>query len=84
VFVDVTFSESVSYFSTQVPITISEGVPPSLSVPLPTPTDTDSLPVPPAETTDPPASKPIQDFRYVYTHRPKVLASKPVRLTPLR
>ena len=81
-FVDVTFSESVSYFSTQVPITISEGVPPSLSVPLPTPTDADSLSVPPAETTNPPPSKPIQDFRHIYTHRPKVLASKPVPTNP--
>ena len=69
--VDVTFFESVPYFSVQIPVTISESVPPSLYVSLPTPTDIDSLPVPPAETTDPHASKPVRDFRYVYTHRSK-------------
>ena len=81
---DVTFFESVSYFSTQVSVTISETIPPSLSVPLPTPASTISSQVMPAEPTAPPVSKPDRDFRYVYTYRPKVPASKPVRLTPLR
>jgi len=74
--VDVTFFELVSYFSTQVPLTSSETVPPSLYVPLPTPASTISWPVPPVETTDSPASKPVRDFRYVYTHHPKVPASE--------
>ena len=39
-------------------------------------------PMPPAETTDPPASKPVRDFRYVYTHRTKVPASEPVLANP--
>jgi len=56
---DVTLFEYVSYFSIQVPVTISETVPLSLSVSLPTPVDTASLLLPPAETTDPPASKPV-------------------------
>ena len=80
--VDVTFFASVPYFFTQDPITISESVPPSLSLPLSTPVDADSLSVPPVETTDPPTSKPVQDFRYVYTHRPKVPASEPVPANP--
>jgi len=40
------------------------------------------LPIPPAETKNPPASKPIWDFRYVYTHRPKVPASDPIPAIP--
>jgi len=28
------------------------------------------------DTTEPPAPKPLRDFRYVYTHRQKILASK--------
>ena len=75
-------SESVSYLSTQVPITISESVPPSLSVSLPTPADKAFLSVPPAETIDPPASKSVRNFRYVYTHRPKLPASEPVPTNP--
>ena len=51
-------------------------------MPLPIPTNTDSLPVPPAETTDPPVPKQVRDFRYVYTHRPKVPASEPVPAIP--
>jgi len=74
--------EFVSYFSTQVPLTVSETVPHSLFVPLPTSASTVSLPVPPAETKDPPASKPVRDFRYVYTHRPKVPASDPIPAIP--
>jgi len=47
-------------------------------VSLPTPASTVSTPVPPAETKNTPTSKPVRDFRYVYTHRPKVPASEPV------
>jgi len=82
VYANVTFFESVSYFSTQVSVTISEIVPPPLFVSLPTPVDTASLPVPPAETTDPPASKLVRNFRYVYTHLSKVPASEPVPANP--
>ena len=81
-FVDVTFFESVSYFSTQVPVTVSETVPLLPYVPLSAPADADFLPVPPAETTNPTASKPVRNFRYVYTHRPKVPSSKPVLVNP--
>jgi len=65
---DVTFFESVPYFSPQIPITISEIVPPSPTVPV--------------ETQDPPATKPVRDFRYVYTHRLKVPASEPIPASP--
>jgi len=75
---DVTFFESVPFFFTQVPLIVSETAPPSLSISLATPASTVSSPVSPTETKDPPASKPIWDFRYVYTHRPKVLASEPI------
>jgi len=51
-------------------------------VPLSAPADADFLPVPPAETTNPTASKPVRNFRYVYTHRPKVPASEPVPPNP--
>ena len=57
--VDVTFFESVSYFFTQIPVTTSETVPSSLSVPLPTPASTVSSSVLPVETKDLPASKPV-------------------------
>ena len=73
---------SVLYFSTQVSITISETVPPLLSVSSPTPADTDSLPVLPAETINPPASKPFRDVRYIYTHRPKVPGSELIPANP--
>jgi len=75
---DVMFFEAIPYFSPQVPITISKIVPLSLSVSLLTPASTVSSPVPLVETLDPPASKPVRDFRYVYTHRSKVPASGPV------
>jgi len=75
---DVTFFESVLYFSTQVPVTISDIVAPSLSVSLPTSASTGASPVLPAKTIDPPASKPVWHFKYVYTHRPKVSASEPI------
>ena len=79
---DVTFFKSVPYFSTQVPVTISETVSPSLFVPLPTPASIVASPVPPAETTDSPASKRVRDFRYVYTHCPKVPASELISTNP--
>jgi len=34
--------------------------------------------VSPVDTSEPPASKPVRDFRYVYTHHQKVSASEPV------
>ena len=79
---DVTFFESVSYFSPQVPITISETVPPSPTVLLPTPASIVSSLVTLVETQDPPATKSVWDFRCVYTHRPKVPASEPVPTIP--
>jgi len=75
-------SLSLFHISIHVSLTVSETVTPSLSVPLPTPTSTVSLPVPPAETKDLPASKPVQNFRFVYTHRPKVPASEPILAIP--
>ena len=39
-------------------------------------------PVPPVETQDHPTTKSVRDFRYVYTHRPKVPASEPVPAIP--
>jgi len=53
-----------------------------LSVPFPTPASTVSPSLPWVETLDPPASKPVQDFRYVYTHRLKVSAFEPVLANP--
>ena len=79
---DITFFKFIPYFSPQVPVTISETVPPSLSMPLPTPASTVSSPVSLVETLDPPTSKPVQDFRYVYTHRPKIPAIEPVSANP--
>ena len=84
-YADITFFESIPYFSPKVHVTISETVPPLLSVSLPTPASTVSPPVPPVETPDPPASKQVRDFRYVYTHCPKVHSSEPVlaNLSPI-
>ena len=53
-------------------------VPLSLSVPLFTPASTDSSPVSSLDTSKPPTSMPIHDFRYVHTHRQKVSASEPI------
>ena len=75
---NVSFFEFVSYFSTQFLITISEIIPPSLSMSLHTPASTVTSPVLPIEITDPHASKPVQNFRYIYTHRPKVPAFEPI------
>ena len=80
---DITFFESISYFSSQVSVTISKTITLSSTVPLPIPVSTVSLPVSPVETQDPPATKPVWDFRYVYTHRPKISASEPVPANPL-
>jgi len=70
---DVTFFESVPYFSPQDLVTASEFISLSLSVPLPTPTVVNdvSSPVSSKDTTTPPTPKPAweKDFRYVYTHR---------------
>jgi len=72
------FFEVVPYFSPQVPITISETVLLSSTVPLLAPASTVSSSVPPVETQDSPAPKSVQGFKYFYTHRPKVPASEPV------
>jgi len=50
-------------------------------MPLPAPASIISSSVSPVETQDPPAPKPVQDFKYVYTHRPKVPTSEPVLAT---
>jgi len=80
--VDVTFLEFVPYFSPQVSISISEIFPTPPTVSLPIPASIVSSPVLPVETQDPPATKPIRDFRYVYTHRPKVPAFELVPVIP--
>jgi len=51
-------------------------------MPLPTSASIVSSPVPPVETSDPPASNPVRDFRYVYTHHPKISASESVLVNP--
>ena len=79
---DVTFFESSSYFSPQVPVSISEMVLSSLSVSLPTPASTVAPSVSLVETQDLPATKPVRDFKYVYTHRSKVSSSEPVPANP--
>ena len=79
---DVTFFESVPYFSPQVSITISETIPLSPTVSLPTPASTVSSSVSLIKTQDPPATKSVRDFRYVYTHHLKVLAFEPVPAIP--
>jgi len=80
--VDVTFFESVLYFPQQVHVTASEIVPPSMFVSLSASTFTVSSPLPPVKTLAPPASKPVRDFRYVYTHRPKVPISELIPANP--
>ena len=81
---DVTFFESVPYFSPQVPITISETVPPSPTMSLPTPASTVSSPVPLVETQDPPATKPVRNFRYATLITQKFLPPNQFRLSPLQ
>ena len=69
---DITFFESVSYFSPEGPVTASESISLSPSVALPAPavvhdvSSTVSL----KDTIAPPAPKPPRekDFRHVYTH----------------
>ena len=74
-------SMSVLYFSPQRLVTDSKNIPLRLSVPLPVPlyapAPADSSLVPLKDTLEPPASKSIRDFKYVYTHRQKVSASEP-------
>jgi len=82
VFADVTFFESVSYFSPLVYITISEAIPLSPTVLLPTPASTISSSLSPIKTQDPPATKSVRDFKYVCTHHLKVLVFKPVPAIP--
>ena len=79
---DVTFFESVPYFSLQGSVATSESISLSPSVPLPTPAAVHdvSSPVSLKDTTAPPAPKPPRekDFRHVYTHRQKLPASEQV------
>ena len=49
---------------------------------LPIPAFTVSSPAPLVETSDPPTTKLVQNFKYVYTHRPKVHDSEPVPANP--
>jgi len=53
-----------------------------LPAPLPAPASDDSSPMPLVDTSKPPASKPVRDFRYVYTHRQKVPASELALVDP--
>jgi len=69
---DVTFFESVSYFSPQDSVTTSESISLSSSVPLLAPACSDvSSPVSLKDSTTPPTPKLSQEkhFRHVYTHR---------------
>ena len=77
---DVIFFESVPY--SQVPITISETILLSSTVLLPTSASTVSSLVSPIETQNPPATKPVRNFKYVYTHRPKVSSFEPIPANP--
>jgi len=81
---DVTFFESVLYFSPQVPITISKNVSPSTTVSLSTQASIVSSPIPPVETQDPlqPSQFGISDTSY--THRLKVPTSELVQAIPLQ
>jgi len=78
--VNVTFFESIPYFFPQGPITVSGSISLSLSVSLPAPAHVPdvSSPVSPTDTIELLAPTPLWDFRYVYTHRPKVLSSESV------
>jgi len=71
-----------SIFLSTVPITTSEIVPHSLFVSLPAPASIDSSIVPLADTSEPPASTPIRDIRYVYTHRQKISTCEPIPTNP--
>jgi len=80
--VDVTFFESIPYFSPQDSITASESISLSPFVPLLAPAvvhDVSSK-VSLKDTTAPPAPNPPRekDFRYVYTHQQKIPASEPI------
>ena len=73
---NVTFFESISYFSPQGPVTASESIPLSLSVPLSIPALAPDVysPISLTGTTELPALKAFRDFRYIYTHWPKFLS----------
>jgi len=58
-------------------VTTSKTIALQLSVPLPAPASADSSLVPLVDNSKPPASKPTQNFRYIYTHCQKVPASEP-------
>jgi len=76
------FFEYVSYFSPQVPITISETIFPLLTVSFSTPASILSSLVQSIETQDPPAIKQVRDFRYVYSIAQRFLASEPFPANP--
>ena len=80
---DVTFFEFVTYFSSrkQNHVTTSEIIPLPLFIQH-APSFTNSSLVPLVDTLDPPALKPIRDFRYIYTHRQKISASEPAPAEP--
>ena len=75
---NVTFFESVSYFSLQSSLTTLETIPLPLSVSLPAPAPDVSSSMPPIDNTAQPAPNHVLNFRYVYTHRQKVPAPKRV------
>jgi len=77
VFADVTFFEFVLYTRSSYCIEVYPSfISLSFSVPAPVPDVSSS--VPPTNTTEPSAPKPLRDFRYHYTHQPKVLISESV------
>ena len=76
-FADVTFFGSIPYFPyvLLLPLKLFLSVP--LPVPLPAPAYDDFSLVSLAHTSEPPTSKPVWGFIYIYTHRQKVPASEP-------
>jgi len=75
-------SLSLSYFSPQYLVIASKIIFFPLFVSLPAPASDDSSLVPLVATSEPPASKLVRDFRYVYTHCQKVPVSEPVSVDP--
>jgi len=65
---DITFFESVLYFSPEVHVTIFKTIPPSLSAYTFYCFFTSTT----SRNSGPPATKPVRNFRYVYTYRLKV------------
>jgi len=80
----VTFFEYVPYFFQQNHVTAFETIPLQLSVLLPAPASADSSPMSLVDTSEPPASKPVRDFKCVYTHRQTVPTSEPTPTEPFQ